>query len=290
MHKLRLLLFFIITINQATASILPENSLTIPVSEKNEGLTEAQYNKVIDKVEEVYRPIVEDNNQKLTINRLWEDPRVNAGTTKKGSEIILNMYGGYARHASLTEDGYMLVMCHELGHHLGGSPKKIFDSGATGWPSVEGQADYFATLKCLRKVFRKDDNETAIIGKEIPGMVKEKCTEAFKTGWEVALCIRTTLAGLSISAISADIRNSTMPSVETPDASVVEETYEAHPVPQCRLDTYFQGSLCTVSSARPLSLNDEIKGACHTSLGHVDGLRPLCWYKDKTPVRELSFR
>lgn len=289
MHKLRLLLFFIFAINQAAASILPENSLAIPISEKNEGLSEAEYNKVIDKVEAVYRPIIEDLDQKLTINRLWEDPRVNAGTTKKGSEIILNMYGGYARHASLTEDGYALVMCHELGHHLGGNPKKIFDSGSTGWPSVEGQADYFATLKCLRKVFRKDDNEEAIAGKEIPVLVKDKCTSVFKSGWEVALCIRTTLAGLSISAISADIRNTDMPTVETPDPTVVDETYEAHPVPQCRLDTYFQGSLCPVSSARPLSLSDEIKGACHRAL-HPEGPRPLCWYKDKTPVRELSFR
>ncbi len=281
MHKLRLLLFLSFISHHALGTILPENSLTIPLSEKNEGLTEAQYNKVIDKVEGVYRDIVEDHSMKLTINRLWQDPRVNAGTTKKGSEIILNMYGGYARHPSLTEDGYALVMCHELGHHLGGPPKKIFDSGKVGWPSVEGQADYFATLKCLRKIFRKDDNKLAIAGIEIPPLVKEKCGSIFEEAWEAALCIRTTLAGLSISAISADIRNTEMPSVETPDSSTVEETYEAHPVPQCRLDTYFQGSLCAVSSARPLSIKDEIQGTCHKSLGHEDGLRPECWYKNR---------
>lgn len=279
MHKLRLFLLFLTFSSLSFASILPENNFAIPITDKKEGLTEAEYNAVIDKVEAVYRPILEDNNYTMTINRLWNDPRVNAGTTKKGSELIFNMYGGYARHSEVTADGYALVMCHELGHHLGGTPKKIFESGDEGWPSVEGQADYFATLKCLRKVFRKDNNEAALKGLEIPGTIKEKCINSFKEKWEVDICIRTSLAGLSVGAVSADIRNTTVPTVETPDSEVVDKTYEAHPLPQCRLDTYFQGSICEVSSARPLTIKDETKGTCHTSLGHVEGTRPLCWFK-----------
>lgn len=279
MNKTRLLLLCSLIPFSVHASILPENNYTIPISEKNEGLTQTQYNNVITKVESVYRPYLEEIGHKLTINRLWDDPRVNAGTTKKGTEIILNMYGGYARHSLVTEDGYALVMCHELGHHLGGIPKKIFDSGETGWPSVEGQADYFATLKCLRKIFRQDNNEDLIAGLTVPPLVSEKCGSAFKQSWEVALCVRTSLAGLSIGAISADIRNTDLPTIETPDETVVEKTYEAHPVPQCRLDTYFQGSICAVSSARSLSTRDETKGVCHPTLGHTSGNRPLCWYK-----------
>ncbi len=290
MPKLRLLLLLCLVSHQSIASILPENSQAIPISDKKEGLTEAQYNQVIDKVESTYRSIVEKSGHKLTINRLWEDPRVNAGTTKKGKEWILNMYGGYARHSSVTEDAYALVMCHELGHHMGGNPKKIFDSGNTGWPSVEGQADYFATLKCLRKIFRKDDNSAAIVEKEIPPLVKEKCTTAFKEAWEVAICIRTTLAGLSVSAISADIRNTEMPAIDTPDSTVVEETYEHHPIPQCRLDTYFQGSICSVSSSRPLGSEDEVTGTCHKVMGHKDGTRPNCWFKEKYEEKPVSLR
>lgn len=279
MHKLRLLHFFIFIFNIAQASILPENNQTIPISDKQEGLTEAQYNFVINKVEAVYRPIIQRLGFTLTINRLWNDPRVNAGTTKKGKELILNMYGGYARHLLITEDAYALVMCHELGHHLGGLPKKIFESGETGWPSVEGQADYFATLKCLRKVFRQDQNEELVSRLSIPTIVSEKCSRAFTTKWEIAICIRTSIAGLTTSAISADIRQTVPPEIRTPDESIVLETFEAHPLPQCRLDTYFQGSLCEVSSARNLSSEDEAKGTCHQGLGHVEGLRPLCWYK-----------
>lgn len=263
----------------AMASILPENNLAIPLSDKMEGLSEVQYHLVIDKVENTYRPLIEEQGFKLTLKRLWSDPRVNAGTTKKGKEWIINLYGGYARHPQITEDGYGLVICHELGHHLGGSPKKIFDSGEIGWPSVEGQADYFATLKCLRKVFAKDDNERIISAINIPSYFYEKCSLAFKNSADSAICMRTVLAGIAVSAISADIRNTRIPSVQTPDLSIVERTYEAHPLPQCRLDTYFQGSICPVSSSIPLALDDERKGTCHKTRGHQEGLRPACWFK-----------
>ncbi|MFP5386295.1 MAG: hypothetical protein ACLGHN_09475 [Bacteriovoracia bacterium] len=274
-------IFILLTLFSQTvsASILPPNNLAIPVGQKNEGLSEEQYNLVIDKVETVYRPIVEKMGKKLTINRLWKNSRVNAGTTKKGNEIIINLYGGYPRHSLVTPDGYALVICHELGHHLGGTPRKIFDSGLIGWPSTEGQADYFATLKCLRKVFRNDDNASIVSKLPIPEVVQEKCTLPFPQEWEQALCMRTTLAGISVSAISADIRNTSLPSVETPDETVVDQTFDDHPLPQCRLDTYFQGSICEESSYRSLSDEDEIQGACHGKKGQIEGLRPLCWFK-----------
>lgn len=275
--QLALILIFIsATLN---ASILPDNSMAIPTSVKNEGLTEAQYQEAISKAESVYRPIIEKMGRKLTINRLWEDPRVNAGTTKKGNEIIVNLYGGYPRHQHATVDGYLLVICHEFGHHLGGAPRKIFESGETGWPSTEGQADYFATLKCLRKIFRHDDNIAIVSSMEIPPLVREKCTAPFKEDWERALCMRTSMAGMAVSNISASIRASAIPAFETPDPSVVETTYDDHPQPQCRLDTYFQGSICEVSSGRSVSGDDETVGTCHTKHLHSEGLRPLCWFK-----------
>lgn len=277
---MKILFCLICLANSAFATILPENNYAIPISMKNEGLSEFQYNLVIDKVLNVYRPIVAREGKEILANRLWEDPRVNAGTYKLGNQIVINLYGGYARHASVTEDGYALVICHELGHHLGGMPRKIFADEVIGWPSTEGQADYFATLKCLRKIFRKDDN-VAVIGKlKVPDAIKGKCN-IFRSKWEKALCIRTTLAGLSVSEVSADIRNQPIPDIETPDQNVVEETFEAHPSPQCRLDTYFQGSICKVSSGIRLSMIDEVKGTCHPIRNYKDGQRPLCWFKPK---------
>lgn len=286
MQRLLYIISLIIFSQASFSSILPENNLAIPIAHKNDGLSDIQYNAVIDKVESVYRPIIEEMGNKLTINRLWDDPRVNAGTTKKGKEWILNLYGGYARHPLVTEDGYALVICHELGHHMGGAPKKVLDGTNPGWPSVEGQADYFATLKCLRKIFRKDDNVAITSLMSVPQLITDKCSASFKTDWEIAICKRTSVAGMAIAAISADIRSTEVPSVETPDQTVVESTYEAHPVPQCRLDTYFQGSVCEVSSTRSVSIEDETKGTCHEVNGHESGLRPSCWFKTSPSERK----
>jgi hypothetical protein len=33
------------------------------------------------------------------------------------------MFGGLARHELVTDDGFMMVVCHETGHHLGGAPR-----------------------------------------------------------------------------------------------------------------------------------------------------------------------
>ncbi len=258
-----------------SCSFLPENNMTISPSEKSDGLTEAQYHQVIDKVAETYSVILEKIGKKLTINRLWEDPRVNAGTTKKGNEVIINLYGGFARHPMLTEDGYALVICHELGHHLGGAPKKNLPDPS--WPSTEGQADYYATLKCLRKVFRKDDNQMAIKEKEVPLLATEKCSLSFKQEWERALCVRTTLAGISVGNVMA-YRRDVLPDINTPDQNIVDQTVDSHPLTQCRVDTYFQGSICEISSYKSVSSLDERIGTCHPSHGHEMGIRPACWF------------
>lgn len=258
---------------------LPENDMRIPVSDKNSGLSESQYHQVIDKVEKIYAPIAKEYGALLKIDRKWESEIVNAGTYRDagGSHWHINLYGGFPRHPAITEDGYALVICHELGHHIGGAPKKIIN-GKRFWASTEGQSDYFATLKCLRRVFGQEDNIGAIAKMKIPAIVREEC-EHFPTEWERALCIRTSLAGLSVASVNADSRKVPVPEFEMTDPKVVESTYDGHPIPQCRLDTYFQGSVCEVPSFRNLSQTDEVLNTCHESLSHTKGLRPLCWYR-----------
>jgi hypothetical protein len=68
---------------------------------------------------------------------------------------------------------------------------------------------------------------------------------------------------------------------ETPDASTVSSTNDNHPATQCRLDTYFQGSLCEVNFNDDVARTSEVTGTCHGSLGHKMGLRPTCWFKAK---------
>jgi len=43
-----------------------------------------------------------------------------ASVDKQGQQFI-HMFGGLARHPLMTEDAFLLVACHEFGHHYGGA-------------------------------------------------------------------------------------------------------------------------------------------------------------------------
>lgn len=258
---------------------LPENNLYIPAGVKTTGgITEAQFNAVIDKVEAIYSPIVSSMGGKLTINRKWEDGTVNANATRLGGWQV-NMYGGLARHQKITPDGFALVLCHEIGHHLGGAPK--VGNFLNKWASNEGQSDYFATLKCLRKTFLNDNNSLVVRKLNAPKALVDACAKAWPNKADRSICVRNGMAGVSVAGLFASLRNAPEANFETPDARIVTKTDDAHPAHQCRLDTYLQGALCEASFNEDVSQKDEVQATCHGTLGHTVGLRPLCWFKPK---------
>src|SRR5687768_6001790 len=65
--------------------IVPENDLYIPAGMKTlGGITEEEFHKAIDKVEEIYAPIVSSMGAKLQIDRNWSDGTVNAYASQSG--------------------------------------------------------------------------------------------------------------------------------------------------------------------------------------------------------------
>jgi hypothetical protein len=260
------------------SGFLPENNLRIPVGAKvlGGGITQQQFNAVIDEVESLYAPVVSNLGGRLVVNRKWDDATVNANATRLGGWVV-NMYGGLARHQTITPDGFALVMCHELGHHLGGAPK--VGNFLNKWASNEGQSDYFATLKCLRKVFLNDNNPALLRKMNAPKPLVDACTKAWANKDDRAICVRSGMAGASVAALFASLRQQPEAKFDTPDSKVVSRTDDSHPAHQCRLDTYFQGALCEIGMNEDVSQKDEVKGTCHKSLGHKIGLRPLCWFK-----------
>jgi hypothetical protein len=243
------------------------------------GLTEAQFNAVIDKFEAIYAPVVASLGERLNIMRKWNNGMVNADAMQLWGTWDVSMYGGLARHETITVDGFSLVLCHEIGHHIGGAPKV---SGLIGrWASNEGQADYWAMLKCLRTGWAHDDNEAIISKMKVPKYLKDSCQKIHPEKTDLAICIREGMAGLSVARLYAAIEKKPEAKLETPDRSVVSRTDDGHPAYQCRLDTFFQGSLCEKSFLEDVSPTDEVKGTCHKSTGQTVGLRPLCWFKPK---------
>jgi hypothetical protein len=256
----------------------PENNLRISVNDKaTNGMTQERFNAIIDRVEKVYIPVAKTKGGNLSVVRNWTDDTVNAYATESGSTWQVQMFGGLARHQLVTDDGFMLVICHETGHHLGGAPKKAGFGSA--WASNEGQADYFGAMKCMRRVIENDDNAGLVSKMTIDTDVKTKCESIYKNDNEIALCERIAMAGKSLALLLGDLGGTPSVAFNTPDKSVVSKTVDSHPAAQCRLDTYFAGSLCDKSYDQDVDNKNPITGNCIKKDGYQFGTRPLCWYK-----------
>ena len=266
----------------------PENSMKIPVGFKSlagtpTGLSEAQFNAIIDRVERIYTPVIAKLGGKLHVNRLWTDATVNASAEQKGSDWLLNMYGGMARHPLMTIEGFSTIICHELGHHLGGAPKikGFFGFGPPTWATDEGGADYFATLKCARDFYAEDDN-AAILGQaKIDGTLNtfaaNMCDQQFANDTDRMLCKRGSMGSFACAHVLQELGKTPAVDFTTPDKSKVSKTNDDHPEAQCRLDTYFAGATCDVDKTVALSDTDFRQGSCVENVAKV-GFRPRCWF------------
>ncbi|MGZ3770425.1 MAG: hypothetical protein ACXVCP_12845 [Bdellovibrio sp.] len=259
------------------AGFLPENNMKIPVGLFTlGGITEQQFNDVLDRLEKIYADDIAAKGDTLKINRLWTNATVNANATRSGNTEVLNMYGGLARHQATTVEGFALVACHEFGHHNGGAPKLGGFNG--NWATNEGGADYFATLKCLRRFFAEDDNAAILKDLDLDPTAVAGCNGQFSNEQDRLICLRTSLAGQSVANLFQSLRKETTPpTFGTPDHSEVSQMYDNHPQTQCRLDTYFAGMLCPVSESAQVSNTDYKVGTCYSPRDAV-GFRPRCWF------------
>ncbi len=245
------------------------------------GLTQRDFNQVIDKVSSVMSLEIKRRlNKELVIEKRWEDATVDAFATRddlNNPVIVIN--GGLARHPEMTRDGLALLICHEVGHHLGGAPKNYRGtSGLRGWSSAEGQADYFATTKCLPNIFKNDSDfknfENDVDPTELSAAMN-KCKDT--------VCARTVLAGLAVSRVFASLQKGSLePSLLQNDPTKVLTTIYKHPNPQCRLDTYLSGANCDLGLDFPFDAADPKIGACTKD----QGLRPSCWFSEDEFVKK----
>lgn len=262
------------------SGIVEENNLWIGVNDKAAStITENEFNEVIDRVEQIYAPIIRQKGATLRIERNWEDGTVNAYAKRDGEIWNVAMFGGLARHSTIDKDSFALVVCHELGHHIGGVPKKNGWWGSN-WASNEGQSDYWGTMKCLRKVFERDNNVEVVKSLKIDPHASMVCNETFTNEEEVAVCERSAMAGLGLGNLFRALRNlRTELKFTTPDPNIVKKTDDNHPAPQCRLDTYFAGSICDKDAYSDVSEEDANINVCNRVDGDNIGIRPLCWFK-----------
>ncbi len=274
-------------------SILPDNDLHLHPPHSTSGIDERTFNGIIDAVAVLYQPIVRAHGANLQFGRNWTSNVVNAYAARSGINWQVEMYGGLARRPEVTADGFALVVCHEVGHHLGGFPFK-----GDSWAGAEGQADYFATQACARKLWRDDLGENQRYRMLVPASVVSRCDTYWNGAEDRDLCYRTAAAGKSLADLLAVLEAGSV-HFDTPDPTRVTATNIDHPAAQCRLDTYIAGGLCNISFNDavipglnvPLGRNGlyaEMEASLYSCLpvsvvlgvpGANDAYRSRCWFK-----------
>jgi len=237
-----------------------------------ESIDQVDFEITLTRFKEFVQTNFPEFGRNFVLENKWEEDRVRAYATKDIEDNpVIVVYGGMARHPQMNTDGLYAILCHELGHFLGGSPQKTRGpQRLKTWSATEGQADYFATSKCLKILFKDEIAPPGIVDSEL----NQVCSNA--------LCKRIGQASLVVAKVFAQVQwVSEVPSVLKHDSSVVGKTMEKHPSPQCRLDTMIAGLKCPVSESIPFSSVDPEQGACHrfqTDSTLKANARPTCWY------------
>jgi hypothetical protein len=279
------------------ASFLPDSlqGKVIP-SDGPSNITESQFNAIVQRIQRSYQEVVKQQGGTLTVAGSWRSEQLNAGAQQLMGQWRVVISGALARRTELTPDGFTLILCHEMGHHLGGfsfaPPNGPFDGI---WAANEGQADYFATQVCARKLWAQEGEINGGFRATVDPFAKERCDTAWGRPNDQDLCYRIVTAAISVTNTMAALKKLEAPKLDTPDPKRVSQTDNAHPAPQCRLDTSFQGALCPVEFGEdvipgkkvrsgPHSLEAEKESALRTCTqysGQVFGRRPECWFKPR---------
>ncbi len=275
--------------------IPPERIKNVPnLSERDANMTQQEFIDVIEKARVIYAPIIQSHGGRLQINAKWTDDTLNASASQFFGTWTVNMYGGLARHPEMTLDGFAMVLCHELGHHLAGFTfRKGFGGFGGTWAANEGQSDYFAAHSCTRELWRNEKEINASFRGQISTIAEESCNRVWTTEDDQNLCYRINAGGESLARVLSSLSDDpAFPTFETPDNNKVNKIDDAHPQAQCRLDTTYAASICTAQFDPQLIPGKEMSdqfGAeaeressqytCMEISNHIDGIRPRCWFK-----------
>lgn len=219
--------------------VFPENLARIPVGVKGAGGLEMNKTQaLVDQFNSLYADDIKSRGGNLVINFQWENPKVNADAKRIGADYVINLYGGMVRYPEMNEDTISLILCHEIGHLIGGNPT----TSRNGQYSTEGQADYFSTLDCFRRFVPRTLN----VGREVPSNFKTRCESSFVNVLDQQICVRAGLAGVLLMKVAASTGASLggVPDLTAADDTVVDRTNFGYPNLQCRLDTIVEGALC----------------------------------------------
>lgn len=237
------------------------------------GISEDQFNVLVDEIERIYQPVFKGVGMELVIERMYSDNTVNAYVNFESGVATISLFGGLAKHKLMTPDSYALVIVHEIGHVLSGRVRY-----PNSWASAEGMSDNYATQVGSRKVFSEISggcNCGFLPTSSYEGNYKRQlqACEKFNTIDERTVCERTLKGSLELAAILADLGGEKIPTLATMDRTVARKTQYEHPKAACRLAQYYDGAMSSKKwddTVIPLTKAQQWKYSA------VD--RANCWY------------
>ncbi len=247
------------------------------------GLTEDDFRDVLSRVRDHYAPDVKAKGLEMEYTMDWANTWFNAQTGWVNNQKIRFFFSGeLARGKFMTRDALMYVACHEMGHHFGGLPRK------NNWAAAEGQADYYAAVKCMRDLLKNDPENAKAESLEIHAGVQSMCRRVHPETEDFQICLRTVKAGENMAKTFAFFRTKSDPGAMLFQELVpAEKTINTYPTNACRAETAYQGAICNKGPDVSVSFTSEVEGYCHEKSGDTFGMRPKCWF-NPNPVQPTA--
>ncbi len=270
------IILYVLLTYKAMANFLPPNDFLIKRGHKAaDSLIFQTYSQMAQEINSLYAARMAEEGAELNFEIEVSNSKVNAFARReegamKQWKIIFT--AGMLRHNSMTPTVFSGIYCHELGHHLGGSP---FRSNGH-WASAEGQADYFASNDCLKNILL-NSKLLKLSKAPVTDFIKEKCSTIFQSQERLEVCYQSSIVITKVAAFLSRLggrrgRRLPKPSITKRDQSTAYSTIYKYPSRQCRVDTFFEGALCSEYFYGEDS-------NCPSSSEAYQGARPKCWFR-----------
>lgn len=163
----------------------------------------------------LYNKEISNLGRPVILDAKWESPYMGAGAVKRSDRYEIMVLGGTVRIEGFSKEAYATIICHELGHIIGGAPYQDFVG--TQWSSREGQADFFAASDCLPRYYKS------------LGYSEEESHAAIEQGGYDFLA---SMMGFSSATRDQSLERSYV------ELAPVSKTLRGYPSLQCRYETF----------------------------------------------------
>ena len=181
----------------------------------------------------------------------WKQPYIAAGSTYDGENFKVMLWGGLVRARYMTLGGVAAVICHEIGHKLGGQPHQKFNGHEADWSSAEGQADTFAATRCLPQMYDnlKSFFPDYLLTERDPATAQicASTTDPDKCRWIASSGIELIQSMQVYFDLEIPMANPTIWAPEKPSDTL----HTQYPTYQCRMDIFKSGAVDPSASRLP---------------------------------------